>query len=119
MNVPLKMIDRDQRLFERECQRLRITDSDQQSSRESRPLGHSQRVKGFVGERLPHHGNDRPEMLAGRKLGYHSSVGLMGGNLRGDDVRYRLLPRAHHSRGGLVTRAFDTENEGGGHVLFS
>ena len=117
MNVAFEVVDGNKRLFERERQRLRITDSDQERAGKARSLSHRERVNGLIllsrfGESLPHHWNDRPEMFAGRKLGYHSSVGLMGGNLRGDDVRYRLLSRAHHCGRGFVTGTLNTEDVG-------
>src|SRR5437773_8639321 len=38
-------------------------------------------------------------------------------DLGSNDVRYHLLPRAHHSRGGLVAGAFNAEDVGRRHAV--
>ena len=44
MNVAFEVIDGNKRLFERERQRLRITDSDQKRAGKARSLSHRERV---------------------------------------------------------------------------
>jgi len=46
-------------------------------------------------------------VFAGGKLRHNSTVGRMGGNLRGDYVGEGLSATTHDGRGGLVAGAFD------------
>jgi len=117
MNVSLKMIDGDQWLIEREGEGLGKADADQQSPCQSRTLGDCDGVDGVVGlssfrQRLAHDRNNRAEMLAGGKFWNHSTIGLMGGDLGGDDIRKDLFARAHHGRARFVARALDAEDGG-------
>ena len=68
VNVALEMVDGNQRLVERESQRLGIADAYQQGSSEARALSHRDSVNGFVGvlrlgKRLAHDGHDGAQML--------------------------------------------------------
>src|SRR5258708_2920053 len=54
-------------------------------------------------------------MLPRGEFRHHAAKGLMGRELRSDDIRDELLARAHHGRGGLVAGTFDTEDVGVGH----
>jgi len=121
VNVAFQMIDRDQRLVERERQRFGIGDPDQQSARESRTLGYGDGIDRFVGtlrfrQSLAHHRNNRPQMLARSQLGHNSSIRLMSRDLRSHNVRNHLSARTHHRRSGFVARAFNAKNVGVGHV---
>ena len=86
MDVPLEMIDGDQRLSQGECQRLGIGDANQERAGEPRSLGDGN--GGEVGKRDPcfrergvDHGNDVAQMLAGGQFGNHTAIGSMRGNL--------------------------------------
>jgi len=114
------MIDGDQRFVEREGKRFSKADADEQCSGETRSLRDRDGVDrligmGSIGERLANDGNDGAEMLARSEFGNDTSVGLMSGDLRGDDVGKNLLARAHHGGSGFITGAFDTEDNGVGH----
>ena len=120
--MAFQVIYRDQRLVQREGQRLRVADADQQSSGESRTLGDGEgvdRMKGLagIGEGFANHRHDGPQMLARGQFRHHSAVRLMGGNLRKHHVRDDLLARAHHCGCGLIAGALDAENVGVGHRL--
>ena len=69
VDVPLEMIDRDQRLSQSECQRLGVGDADEKCAGEPRPLGHGnggevrERDTCF-GERGVDHRDDIAQVLA-------------------------------------------------------
>ena len=95
VDVAFEMIDRDQRLVEREGQSLGIADADQQCSREAGALRDRDGVDGIVGvpgfgQRLADHRHDGAQMLARSQFGHNASIGLMGRDLRGDDIRDRV-----------------------------
>jgi hypothetical protein len=82
MNVTFKMIDSDQRLLQRECQSFRVADPHQQRTGEARPLSYGQSVDRFKGlarfrQRLPHDGNNRPQMFARSQLRDYTTIRLM------------------------------------------
>ena len=117
VNMAFQVVDGDQRLLQGKRQRLGITDTHQQRSRQSGPLSHGQRVDRLVGlaglrQRLAHHGHNRPQMLARGQLRHHAAIGLVGRNLREHDVGDNLLADAHHGGRGLVTGALDAEYVG-------
>jgi hypothetical protein len=83
MDVSFDMIHCDQRSIGGEAQRLRIGDADEKRSYKPGTLCHSDRVerrKRYAGlaDCAADHGNDRPQMLAGRQLRYHSAILAMG-----------------------------------------
>jgi hypothetical protein len=49
-------------------------------------------------------------MLTRSHLGHHASIAGVELDLRGDDVGEDTLSVLHHGCGGLVARAFDTQN---------
>ena len=65
---------------------------------------------------LTHDRHDSAEMLAGSQFRDDSTIGLVGGDLRGDDVGDELLARAHDGGGGFVAGTLDAEDVGVGHV---
>ena len=114
MDVSFQMVDRNQRLIQREGERLGKADAHQQSASQSRPLCDRDGIDGLIrlsrfGQRLPHHRNDGPQMLARSQLRNHSSIRPVRGDLRSDDIRENLFARTHHGRPRLVTGALDTE----------
>ena len=124
MDVPLKMVHRNQRFLQRKGKRLGEADANQQSTRQSRPLRDRDGIDGRIslsrlGQRLPHHRDDRAQVLARREFRNHSAIRLMSGDLRGNHIRQNLLARAHHRRARLITGGLDTEyvrvrhNDGG------
>ena len=117
MDVAFEMVDRNQRLVERERQSLGIADADQQRSGEAGTLRDRDRIDRVVSliglsQRLPHDGNNRPQVLARCQLGHNAAVGLMRRDLRSHHVRDDLLARAHHGRRGFVAGTFDAEDVG-------
>src|SRR5664279_4369544 len=106
MNVTFQMIDGDQGLVERERQRLRVTDADKESTGQSWTLRHRDGIDGLIsvprlGQSLPHHRDHGSQMLARRQFRNDASIGLMGSDLRSDNVRKNLLARAHNGRSRL------------------
>jgi len=75
-------------------------------------------VLGF-GQRLAHDGHDGAKMLARGQFRHDSAIGLVGRELRSDDIGDHLLARAHHGRSGLIAGTLDAEDEGGGHGTIS
>jgi hypothetical protein len=115
VNVPLQMVDGEQRFLQCEGQRFRKADTNEQGARQSRPLRDRDGIDGLIslsslGQRLSHHRNDRAQMLARGEFRNHPPIRLMSGNLRRDHVRKNLLSRAHHRRPRLVTGAFDAQD---------
>ena len=114
MDVSLKMVHGDQRLPEREGQRLGKADAHEQGARQSRPLRDRDGIDGFVslsrfGQGLPYHRNNRPQVLARGEFRNHSAIRLVRGHLRGHHVRQNLLPRPHHGRARLIAGTLNAE----------
>ena len=121
VNVAFEVVDGDQRLVEGEGESFGVADADQQGSGESGALRDGDGVDGVVrvpslGQRLAHDGHDGAQMLPRGQFRHDTAVGLVGGDLRGDNIRDQLLARAHHGRRGLVAGTFDAEDVGVGHV---
>jgi hypothetical protein len=119
MDVPLKMVYRNQRLAQPERQRLRKRNAYQQRAREARPFGHSNGIDLRIRHtramhRLAHHRQDRPQVLAAGELRHHAAVARMD-QLRSHHIRQHLRPAAHHRRRGLIAGGLDTEDEVGRH----
>ena len=120
VDVSLEMIDCDERFGDGVGERLGVTQADQQRSGEPGTLGDRDgvdrlvRLAGVV-ERLAHDGNDGAQMLARSQFGYHSTVRLVSGELRIDDIGDQLLARAHDGCRGFVAGALDAENVSVGH----
>ena len=117
VNVSFEMVDGDERLVSGESEGLGVAQADQQSARESRALCDGDCVDGFVGlagifESLANHRHDGAEMLARSELGDNSSEGLMGGDLRVNDVGDEFFARAHDGGGGFVAGRLDAEDVG-------
>ena len=115
VNVSLKMVHRDQRLLQGKSQRLGIADAHQQSPRQSRPLRDRDGIDRLISlsrfrQSLPHHRNNRAQVLARGQFRNHSAIRLMSSDLRGNDVRQNPLPRPHHRRARLITGAFNAED---------
>ena len=120
VDVPLEMINSDERLLDGIGERLGVTQPNQQRPREPGPLGHRNSIDRLVRpaclvERLAHHGNDGAQMLARGQFWHHPTVGAMGDELGINDIGDQLLPRAHHRSGGFVAGALDAENVRVGH----
>lgn len=121
VDVAFEMVHGDQRLFERERERFGIADADQQGSRQSGALGDGDGIDRFVsvlcfGESLANHRYDRAEMLTGCQFRDNAAIGLMGGDLRRDNIGNQLLTRADYGRRGFVAGTLDPEDVGVGHV---
>jgi hypothetical protein len=116
VDVPLDVVDADERLAERVSHRLGVGQPDEQRADEARPLRHGHAVNLLPAdaralERLRDHQADLVEVLARGDLGHDPAVLLVQVNLRRDDRREHLPPVAHDGRGRLVARAFDSENQ--------
>ena len=112
MNVSLKVVDRNQWLIERKGQSLGEADADEQRSGQSGALRDRDGIDGIVSmsgfrQCLANHRHNRPQVLARCKFGDDSTVRLMGGDLRSNDVGENLFARAHHGSACFVTGAFD------------
>jgi|SRR6516164_839567 hypothetical protein len=117
------MVHGDQRLFERESKAFGITDSDKQRAGEAGTLGDSDGVDGCIAlagvfQCFANHRNDGAQMLAGSKLGHYTTVRVMGGDLRIDDVGDQLFAGTYNGSGGFVTGAFNAEDESMAHVFY-
>ena len=91
MDVAFEMVDRNQRLIEREGQSLGIADSHQQGTGEAGTLGDGDRIDRSVrlfglGQCLLNNGNNRPQVLARGKLRHNSPIRLMRRDLRSDNI---------------------------------
>jgi putative nucleotidyltransferase with HDIG domain len=115
MNVALKVVHRDQRFLQGESQRLGVSDSHQQRARQAGALGDRDGIEiskadSRLGHRRANYGNDITQMFARGEFRNHPAVRCMDGDLRGHDARANVTSALYDGRGGLVTRAFDTEN---------
>ncbi len=85
------MIDGDERLAEREGQRLGVGDSDQQCARQSGAFGDCDCVQigeadpGFI-QRRADHGNDIAQMFARSQFRNHTTIRRVNFDLRGHDA---------------------------------
>ena len=91
MDVPFQMVDRDQRLLQRECQRLCKTDPYEQRAGQARSLRHGERINALVSlvgifEGLADHRHNRTQMLARGQLWHYSAVRSVGGELGKNNV---------------------------------
>jgi len=117
VDMACEMIDGDERLVECKGQSLGITDANQECAGESGTLGDGNGINGLVGlvglnQRLADDGYDGAQVLARSEFRNNSAIGLVGGDLREDDVGDDLFARTHHRGGGLVAGALDAEDVG-------
>ena len=116
MDVTLKMVYGDKRLAESEGQRLGIGDSNQERACQPGAFGYRDCVQigeadaGFIQCRT-HHGNDIAQMFARSKFRNHTTVRRVNFNLRGHDAREHMTAALDHCGCGLITGAFDRENQ--------
>ncbi len=113
--MAFQMVDADQRFLQGVGESLGIAQAHQQRARQTRALGDGEGVDGLVGaacifEGFANDRNDGAQMLARSQLRHHAAVGLVGGDLRVDDVRDQLFAGAHDGRRRLVARALDAED---------
>jgi hypothetical protein len=86
VDVTLKMVYGDERLAESEGQRLGVGNANQQSARQTRPLGDRDRVQigeadaGLIQRRADHR-NDIAQMFARGKFWNHTAIRRMDGDL--------------------------------------
>ncbi len=116
VDVPLQVVDGDQRQPLRKGQRLGVGDAHQQRSGQPRPAGHGDGVQVGEGDaglrqRRADHGNDGAQMLAAGQLRNHSAVAGVGGDLRGDHRGKRTRAALDNRGGGLVARGFNPEDQ--------
>ena len=122
VNVPFQMVDGDERLPQGECQRFGVSDAYQQCPRQARTLGYGDGFEigeadaGFV-QCGADHWNDVAQMLARGEFWDHTAVGSMDGNLRCHNARQYAMAALHHGGGGLITGAFDSENQAAAGVI--
>ena len=94
---------------------LGVAEPDKQGSGEARALSNGDGVDGVVSlagvfESLSNNGHNRAKVFARSELGDDTSEGLVGGDLRIDDVGDQLFAGANHGGGGFVARRFDAED---------
>src|ERR1039458_47961 len=82
MNVALEMIDGNQRLVEREGQRLGVADAHEQRSSKAGALSHRDSIDGFVGvlglgQRLAHYGDDGAQVFPRSQFWDDAAIRLM------------------------------------------
>jgi len=122
VDVPLEMVDCDQRQFGPKGQPLGEGDSDEQSTGQPWAFGDGHGVEVGIAETGTLHGfaydwHDRPKVFARREFWHDPAVVAMD-ELRGDHVREHLPTTTHDGGGGLVAGTFDTENESAGHEVY-
>ena len=116
VDVPLEVIDGDQRLVEAERQGLGVGDSYEQRAGQPGSFGHGDRVQigeldARLAQRGPHDRHNVLQVFAGRQLRHDASVVGVERDLRGDHVGEHLAAAAYNGRRGLVAGAFDAEDE--------
>ena len=114
-DVPMQVIDGNERQPSRPRERLGGGEADEQSADEARPLGHGDvrevvERRAGVAERFADHGQDELQMAARRHFGHDAAVARVEIRLRCDDVRAELPLGRDERRGGLVARRLDAEN---------
>jgi hypothetical protein len=91
VNMTLKVVYGDKRLFQSKGERLGIGDSNQKGACQAGAFCDRDRVQiveadsGFV-QCGTHHGNDIAQVLAGGKFRNHTAIRRMNGDLRGHDA---------------------------------
>jgi putative nucleotidyltransferase with HDIG domain len=116
VNMPLKMIHCNQGLIQREGQGLGVSHAYQQCACQAWPLGDGNGIqagKADTGlrQRGAHYGNNIAQVFAGSQLRNHPAIGRMNRDLGGHHARQDAPSTLHHSRGSLVTGAFDGQNQ--------
>ena len=122
MDVALEVVHADKRLVEAEREGFRVGDADEQRASETGTLGYGYGVEvgegdwmsrgsGGAGHGFANHGNNVAEMFARGELRDDPAIVGMKGHLRGDDVGQRRSSRTDDRGCGLVTGAFDTQNQ--------
>jgi hypothetical protein len=116
IDVPLDVIDADERLPQRVGHRLRVGEPDEERADEPRPLRHGDAVnllgpQAGARERLLDDFDDLVQMLARGDLRYHAAEAPVRLDLRGDDGRDHLAPAAHQRGRRLVARTLDPQNQ--------
>ena len=114
-DVPVEMVDGDQRHAARPCDRLGRREADEQRADESGTLRDGDCVhllQGRVGfdERLPDDRKDELEVVPGGDLGHDATVLRVQVRLRGDDRGEHLAFLADDRRRGLVAGGLDSED---------
>ncbi len=115
VDVTFKMIHGDQRLVEREGQRLGVADADQQGAGQARSLSYRQRIDRLISlpgivKRFADYRHNRLQVLARSQFRDNSAIRLVRGDLREHHVRNQFLARAHNRRRGFVAGAFNAKN---------
>ena len=114
-DVPVEVVDRDERQPPRPRERLRGGEPDEQRADQPRPLRHGDAVdvverRARLGERLADHRRDELEVAPRRDLGHDAAVPRVEVRLRGDDARANLSVLRDERRRGLVAARLDPED---------
>jgi poly(A) polymerase len=116
VNMTLKMINGDERLAQSKGERLGIGDSNQKCACQAGAFCDRDCVQigkadaGFV-QRRAHHGNDIAQVFARGKFRNHTTIRRMNSDLRRHDAREDKAPALDHRGCGLITGAFDSQNQ--------
>ncbi len=116
MDVPLQMVDRDQRLAEAECQSLCKGDPDEESARQAGAGGDGDCIQigishGRTSHCLADHWDYAAKVFARGKLRHHATIQGVHVHLRRDHIAEHLAAIAKHRRRGLIAGALNTENQ--------
>ena len=115
-DVPVEVVDPDERQATRPRDRLRGGDADEQRADQPRPLRHGDAVdvverRARLGERLADDRRDELEVAARGNLGDDAAVARVQIGLRGDDARANLPVLRDERRRGLVATRLDPEDQ--------
>ena len=114
MNMPLDVIDAEERNAQGSGKALGVGDAHQQRPYKPRAASHADPTEVAVAdvgsaERFAHDRNDGSQVLAGCQFWHHPSIGAMDIELRGDDVREQAVAIRYHGRRSLVAGRLDAE----------
>ncbi len=116
VDVPLDVVDADERLSAGVRERLRVADADEQRADEPRSARDGDSVDlvdrdARLVERLVDDRADLLEVLARRDLGHDAPVDAVRRDLRRDDVRANMAAVLDDGRRGLIARRLDAEHQ--------